>query len=337
MANLNVIGNGFDLYHGLPTSYYYFACYLLSHNEDLYDDWADMYGFSKGIIHMPFEEFERKIDNLGYWSDFEKKLGELSSEWVEGTLLDDLDLENPEAVELEVDRPNHVLTMKRMLNAWIRETVDLEKNYRIVSAMIGSRKISFSDNDSFVSFNYTHTLEQIYARHNVFHIHEKSSSEEDNELIIGHGNDAVIEELEKNIDELREYDFEQPANNRIQEFRFEIDVLKELRKPVSQCISKLVAFLNNMEEPEFICVYGLSLGKVDIPYLKAIKRKWPNCTWKFSYYAETDKDRIREVTQTLSIPMEQYEIFEFKNLNSSEIECRIVEENHITQWPILSR
>lgn len=35
MANLNVIGNGFDLYHGLPTSYYYFACYILSTNEEL--------------------------------------------------------------------------------------------------------------------------------------------------------------------------------------------------------------------------------------------------------------------------------------------------------------
>lgn len=155
MANLNVIGNGFDLYHGLPTSYYYFACYLLSYNEDLYDDWADMYGFKIGVIHGHSEELERKIANLEYWSDFENQLGKLSPSWVEGTLLDDLGLENPEAVELEVERPNHVSDIKRMLNAWIRETVDLEKNYRIVSAMIGSRKISFSDNDSFVSFNVT--------------------------------------------------------------------------------------------------------------------------------------------------------------------------------------
>lgn len=334
MANLNVIGNGFDLYHGLPTSYYYFACYLLSHNEDLYDDWADMYGFSKGILHMPFEEFERKIDNLGYWSDFEKRLGELSSEWVEGTLLDDLGLENPEAVELEVDRPNHVLTMKRMLNTWIRETVDSAKNYEIIAAMIGPRKITFSTNDSFISFNYTHTLEQICAQHRVFHIHGESSSEEYNELIIGYGNDAEIERLENSVEELSKYDFEQAANNRIQEYRFEIAVLKELRKPVSQCISRLVRFLNDMEEPEFICVYGLSLGNVDIPYLQVIKRKWTNCIWKFSYYAETDKDRIREVAQTLSIPMGQYELFELKNENSSEINRTIVDENHIVEWPI---
>lgn len=26
--NLNIIGNGFDLCHGLPSSYYYFGCYL---------------------------------------------------------------------------------------------------------------------------------------------------------------------------------------------------------------------------------------------------------------------------------------------------------------------
>ena len=42
MPNLNIVGNGFDLYHGLPTSYYYFACYILSTNEKLYDELAEI-------------------------------------------------------------------------------------------------------------------------------------------------------------------------------------------------------------------------------------------------------------------------------------------------------
>ena len=49
---LNIIGNGFDLYHGLPTSYYYFACYLLANDETFYDELANMYGFSTGIMHQ---------------------------------------------------------------------------------------------------------------------------------------------------------------------------------------------------------------------------------------------------------------------------------------------
>ena len=36
MATLNIIGNGFDLYHGLPTSYYDFACYMLATDENLH-------------------------------------------------------------------------------------------------------------------------------------------------------------------------------------------------------------------------------------------------------------------------------------------------------------
>ena len=49
MSNINIMGNGFDLYHGLPTRYYYFACHVLSQDEEFYDELAEMYGFTKGV------------------------------------------------------------------------------------------------------------------------------------------------------------------------------------------------------------------------------------------------------------------------------------------------
>lgn len=158
-----------------------------------------MYGFSRGIIHRPFEDLERKIDDKGYWSNFEKSLGYISSEWVENSLLDDLDLENPEAVDLPIERPNHVAEIKQMLSDWIRETVDTDHNFEVVNQLIGTKKLDISASDAFLSFNYTHTLEKLYHAHNVLHIHgENTLDSEDCELVIGHGNDSEIKKNARN-------------------------------------------------------------------------------------------------------------------------------------------
>ena len=336
LPNLNIIGNGFDLYHGLPTSYYYFACYLLSRNEEVYDDWADMYGFAKGIFHMPSEELERKIDNAGYWCDFEERLGYISSDWVEDSLLDDLCLENSDAVDLPVYRPNHVTTIRELLNAWIRETVDTEYNFKIVQRLLGTKRLDISDSDAFLSFNYTHTLEKIYHVHNVLHIHGESTFDiEKNELVIGHGNDSVIQKMREEIQSLEQYYYEQYARNRIHEYQFEIDILEDLKKPVQMCMKNLKSFLNEIPQPEAICAYGFSLSDVDMPYIKFIRDKWPNCRWMFSYYRDSDQKKISKAVKSLGLEISQYEMFELRNESSEEIESEIIKKNHIQTFPIL--
>lgn len=60
---LNIIGNGFDLYHGLPCSYYYFGCFLAKYYPDFYEEMAQMYNFScyRGI---GYEEVETVVDDF---------------------------------------------------------------------------------------------------------------------------------------------------------------------------------------------------------------------------------------------------------------------------------
>ena len=115
MSNINIIGNGFDLYHGLPTRYYYFACHVLSQDEEFYDELAEMYGFTKGVMHQFIEELDRGIDDYGYWNEFERKLGLLSSNWIEYSLQDELDLEYPDAVDLTIDRSSNVEKIQSLL------------------------------------------------------------------------------------------------------------------------------------------------------------------------------------------------------------------------------
>lgn len=104
MATLNIIGNGFDLYHGLPTSYYDFACYILATDEGLYTELSEMYDFPVRLVDGHTNVSECRVAQKNFWSNFEENLGVLSPEWVEHTLLDDLGLETPEAVTL--DAPN---------------------------------------------------------------------------------------------------------------------------------------------------------------------------------------------------------------------------------------
>lgn len=336
MANLNVIGNGFDLYHGLPTSYYYFACYMLSTNEELYDDLAEMYGFYRGIMHHFTEELERGIDDFGYWRDFERNLGYLSSQWVENSLMDDLDLEYPDAVDLEIERPNHSDTIKETLKDWVNSTINTKKNFEIVKEMLGEKKVDFSPKDVFISFNYTHMLEEVYDIPNVLHIHgEADSLMRENDLIIGHGNNEILQNLEDKISKLDGDDYDQPSRNRKLEYQFEKEVLANLRKPVEICKGQLSSFMNKIKEPDNICVYGFSLGDVDLPYMQLIKEKFPTCKWKFSYYSKSDIVNIKKAAEFLKIEDTQYELFEFKNLDSCKIEARLVEENKIVIFPTM--
>lgn len=58
--HLYIIGNGFDLYHGLPTSYGNFRDYVKEHDAKLYD-LVDKYFLYN--------------TNSDFWSDFESNLG----------------------------------------------------------------------------------------------------------------------------------------------------------------------------------------------------------------------------------------------------------------------
>ena len=71
--SLNIIGNGFDLYHGLPSSYYYFGCYLIKEQTDLYETIGNMYGLIFRKVHRTYLDFEYDlvVEDI-FWREFEK-------------------------------------------------------------------------------------------------------------------------------------------------------------------------------------------------------------------------------------------------------------------------
>ncbi len=337
---LNLIGNGFDLYHGLPSSYYYFGCFLAETDWDFYKEMANMFDFiyarSEGF---PSDELIPVVDNI-WWRDFEKMLGELNPNWLEESLLDDLALEYPEdPVDLEIPETNMSERIVRKFIEWISCNVNTKSNFTTIHSMIGHKKRLFRKDDYFINFNYTQTLREIYKVSNeqIFFIHGECrySGDSDN-LIVGHGNTEAIKELEKQISSVEAEGFymqEQAARNRLNEFKAEKEVLCNLKKDVDSIIIYMKQKLNtNAIKPDEIWVWGLSCGDVDKPYIKALTEMYPNAKWRFSYYNETEKSERIKFSAELKI--HDVEFFEFVNEDSKNIRDLLVKNNGIIECDI---
>ena len=233
---INIIGNGFDLYHGLPSSYYYFGCYLANNYFDFYKEMARMYSFTY-LKPVGYEDAEIFVEDI-FWKTFEESLGELDYTWMEESLIDDLGLECNDPIDIEIPEEANSEKIKEKFGDWISSTVNTIKNYKIIEMYIKGKKFNFKDDDFFINFNYTQTLEKIYkiSSDRIVHIHGKCEFDEDScDIVVGHRNNEAIRELESQIYEIEsELDYldDQGARNRLNEYKCECSILKDLKKDV---------------------------------------------------------------------------------------------------------
>lgn len=338
--NLNIIGNGFDLYHGLPSSYYYFGCYLISKNAEFYEEIGNMYKFRymKPIGPPIAHDYEYVVENI-FWKEFERHLGEVDEFFIIDTHEDDLRLEYNDPVDIEMNEDKVAERLKQYFVQWVMDTLDKDENYNIVTRMM--KKIDdgvlFNSDDYFIQFNYTHTLQQLYkiSDDKIHYVHGECLGKEDDELIIGHGNNQRINEIKKYIDELEgKYDFTQTMSNSINEYNCLLRYIERLKKDVNKHMATCNTFYRRIgDKLDCINVYGLSLGEVDIPYLKQIREKWPNSKWRFSYYSSEDENQITNVaTKLLNLNEYEYETFHFFNSLHNNIRDEIIKAQNIVSY-----
>lgn len=339
--NLNIIGNGFDLYHGLPSSYYYFGCYLIENNPDLYMEMSKWFGFRYYSIARgyPYEDFEYGVEEQ-FWSSFEEALGIVDETAIVDTYNYDLGLEI-EDYDIPMDDDLLADRIREAFVLWVSETLDVDDNYEIIREYKGDvvnrkfYKMKFSGQDKFLVFNYTHILQKVYGiyDHNIWYIHGECTGNDDDRLLFGHGNKKRMEEI-KNI--IAQYDsrslYQSERTNQL-EYECLLRFMRNLEKDVEECKEEADFFYKQFgEEPKFVNVYGMSLGEVDFSYFEQIRKQWPNAMWRFSYYSERDKERINLVVKRLGIPENQYSIFYFNNPRHKEIENRIVQKRKIVTY-----
>lgn len=267
MKKLFLVGNGFDLSHKIPSSY-----------EDFHDFLKEEYAYQKGnpwVIPQSFtlpnggEDFNEEelvgflitvisnAEELGEkWSDVETSLGKLDySEFLDDWSTDDDDDNNFQEVYKNEDNAYALFEATRRIqyffNVWIK-SIDisgiLEKSDFI--------ELINEQEDLFLTFNYTKTLEKLYNLKNVCHIH----GEQDGKIYFGHGNKR---------DNTEYYE-----RNHIGSEYILSDLDEELRKKTEDALKNSQWFFNSIDNDiSEIYSFGFSFSEVDLVYLKEIFRK----------------------------------------------------------------
>ena len=178
---LYFIGNGFDLHHGLKTSYLNFRNdYIKKKSSVLWNDLLDIYGDAP------------QNDNL-WWKDFENMLGKVDYESLSQS-------RNGDALGFIKVRNLMKGKLPPLFGKWIKD----------VDSRIDASKIELMNEidagSLFFTFNYTLLLEKVYhvKEENVWHIH--GSVKHPDDIIVGHDADAgqlVKYSQEYNGDQLR--------------------------------------------------------------------------------------------------------------------------------------
>lgn len=288
MTTLYIIGNGFDLYHGLHTSYSDFHDFLSCHGEgDLIDSMERYWGHS--------DLLQGEYRNI-LWSDLERALGEynvkdIMDDMFEGHSLD-IDHIASSIGEVDAEVTENFVPLRERLNEqfslWVR-SMDFSRVSR--KSLQG-----FAPSGLFLVFNYTDTLEKVYGvpSYQVLHIHGDAGNLAD-ELIVGH--DKLYKEVPQKDDFYDRTEYQHQIAS----------VINGLYKDTAKIISRHQEFFSQLSSIDTVVVYGYSIADVDLPYFQGIKKNiQPNATWYISYHGDSIPDAIKARVSKLGISNVNY-------------------------------
>lgn len=281
-STLIVIGNGFDLDHGMATGFCDFRQFLKECGDHV---WEGLESISK-YTEVPSEEM---------WFEFEKYMEGLSTDYLNDYNEDKTsELVSYGSDEFR-DRDNHTLEFYYDTDlSWI--TSLKEAFYEWISSveLPPSKKYRIDSEDSLVlNFNYTDLLEKVYGvpRNKIIHIHGTLLSKDS--LIMGHRAHPDSRELNASLggDDARlRRAYDQCS-----------DYLSEFYKPVELIAERLDGFLSRCSGIRHVIVLGHSYNEIDWPYFKAIVDRCRDAEFVFSIYSEEDHNRLERMAKELSV------------------------------------
>ncbi len=324
MARLFIIGNGFDLAHGFKTRYSNFRDWMRQQLSEMGVDREQL----EEVPEIPFsyvgnhgDEYDQRelikllmwllvygahIDEE--WNEFEDALYNLDLQAVmdEATMFIDDGINNEDYSLSENRRDNKMfyaeqdyqmyaealrdasVMIKKLFSKWI-DTVSIDGGQIAFGwDVIFNKGSGIRPDDIFVSFNYTETLEKIYAvpETQVYHIH--GYRKKGSELVVGHGDD-----------ESRNFDTEHIIAADLLE-----EAIRNLRKDTDSVIRNNSDLWQKIRDADISEVYsfGFSFNAVDLPYINRIS--WSlgahrDVVWYLNARDHGEKnDRNRQVIQS---------------------------------------
>lgn len=321
---LYIIGNGFDLHHGLETSYHHFANYLKENDTQLYDLLISYFYFSN--------------EDEDFWWRFEENLANFDVD----QMLDDYRDYLPDIISEEFrERDLHVFPdiMRNMLESLTTGLVASFANFirTVQTPIIAKQRMLDLDKDSlFFTFNYTYLLEDLYGIDpiNILHIHNGAESRY-REIILGHGIDPdnFKEEEEFPPDGLNEKELKQWYEQQAGNWDYSYDSGKESilsyftasYKPTKEIIVENHTFFESLSGIREVNILGHSLANVDLPYFEEIARNVNvNAKWTVSFYNPSEIENHNQQLIKLGIKESKIELVKLKDLQvSSKLQLKM--------------
>lgn len=289
MKTLYVIGNGFDLFHNLSTSYHDFEKYLFQNDFFLW------------MLLDRYFEFKKRD---GFWSDFEFDLGSFKSQ----LFFSDKNDVNPSEEDfkpsmiyclednLVIESDYFVELIQHALSQWI-ETINLE---------FVNKRIHLNEDSTFMTFNYTSLLESCYniSIKNLWHVH---GFIETDDLVIGHNTILAKEDdFDENGESLRTPFTDAMSTASATQGRF--------YKPVNDLINSNMKFFDELTSIKSIIVLGHSLNPIDIPYFQKILQIAKEANWIVSFRDEFDKQHHLSVMKDLGINEQNMQLIQLTDI-----------------------
>lgn len=256
---LYIIGNGFDLYHYLPSAYNDFKGYLKEKDPHI------------------FEILERYFNYDGtFWHAFEINLSRLDEFGLVRDELSSLGIGGWDADSIESYRSNLEYYTIDMFYILQFHMIDWVRSLNLMP--ISKRHMDIDSNALFISFNYTNTLERYYnIKSNQINYIHGSGHKENCDLVFGHDMDES------------DIDYEVKDNQEGQGRLIVKSFLEHSRKPTEKIIKENQSFWDKLSFITDIIIIGHSLSTVDMPYFKTIvEHVNKKCSWKVSYYNELE-------------------------------------------------
>ncbi|MFT9005917.1 MAG: AbiH family protein [Liquorilactobacillus hordei] len=327
MGRLYIIGNGFDLAHNLSTRY---DCNLRNilrkNNNDLFCAADSLY-------------FDRCIK---YWCSFEARLGKISKNYVTekkdiiNQKIADFYLNNSDPFQysynpndeqygdhytevdnaiysLQNNRPSieslipEELTKLEDILSFLYDGLDCMVNNANLELNTRERLFNFSDDDIFITFNYTDTLEKLYniPQERILHIHGQNIGDK----ILGNSKKNITKFIDLDVDntndEVEDLDKHADYPSNLPDFYNDLQIpdsdVNELVTESNNLISNeaeafekhinlegLKNFISGKNLFTDIIVLGHSMSAVDTPYFDFINKKFNEPNWIISFYKYSD-------------------------------------------------
>lgn len=291
--SLLIIGNGFDLHHGLATSYSDYHKWLKVHDKQVVKD------FDSFVYALECSDFENSLDytrgsareDNPRWCSLEESLGiewdDLCYETLDHTY-PDLTEDNPGWDDFWIELQVRLEYMKKLtrdrFREWV-ESIDVSKAKPV---------LDLPETASFITFNYTPTLEYVYGVRpdKILHIHGRVLDK--NELLQFGSPDNNPNELQKMLED--KYGMDDFYGATIQQgVTVACDRCADTWKNIEGNYDALNHFLDTLAKINTVIIMGNSFDKVDKPYYRdVLAPRYRDAEWVFCEY-DSNEDKQYDI------------------------------------------